>query len=195
MNKSLPKLVVPLPISLDPLKLSTEALGLVAGAKSAAEGLDRLLAAKLTEDAIRLVSHTLPKREAVWWCCMCARSVPAPLQEVVDLEALQAAEAWVRRPSEEARRACMTLAQKTKFNSPEIWAAVGAFWTGGSMGPESAPAIPVPEHFTGLAVHGGVMLASVRLRPENAMARLGRFLTSAQEIASGGAGVIAVEEA
>ncbi len=194
MSNSLTKLAVPLPASLDPLKLSSEALGLLVGAKTAAEGLERLLAAKLLDDAIRLVSHTLPKREAVWWCCMCARSVPPPQQNPTDIEALNAAEAWVRRPSEEARRACMAIAQKTQFNTPEVWAAMGAFWNSGSMGPESAPAIPVPEHFTGLAIHGGVMLASVRLRPEQAMARLGRFLAAACDIAAGGAGVIPVEE-
>ena len=118
MSKSLTKLAVPLAPLLDPLPLSPEALHLLSGAQDAAQGLEKLIAAKKIEDAIRLVSRALPKREAVWWCCMCARSVPLPNPDAADIEALNAAEAWVRRPSEEARRASMLASQKTPHHKP-----------------------------------------------------------------------------
>ncbi len=36
------------------------------------EALDRLTAGGFLIEATRLVAHALPKREAVWWACMCA---------------------------------------------------------------------------------------------------------------------------
>lgn len=126
---------------------------------------------------------------------MCARGVPPQALPAADIAALNAAETWVRKPGDEAlRRAAWDAAQATDFRSPEAWAAVGAFWSGGSLSPEGQPVIPPAEHLTGVAVCGSVVLASVRGRPERAEARLTRFLVSVRDIAGGGTGRIPVEE-
>ena len=195
MAETLPKLASPLPPLLPRLELEPPALALLDGLATAAEGILKLEAAGLRNEAARLAAHTLPKREAVWWGCMCARAVPDPALLPVDADALLAAEAWVRKPTEETlRRAAMEAAQRTAFRSPEAWAAVGAFWSSGSMAPAGQPAVPPPDHLTGVAVSGGVVLAAVRLRPEKAQDRLARFLSAARDIAAGGAGRIAPEE-
>ena len=195
MNTPLPKLAAPLAPLLPRLELEAGAATAVAGAQTAAEGVERLEAGGFRNEAVRLTAHALPKREAVWWACMCANAVPDPGLLPADAAARAAAEAWVRKPTDESlRRAAWDAAQKTAFRSPEAWAAVGAFWSGGSMAPEGLPAVPPAEHLTGVAVSGAVVMAAVRSRPERAEARLGRFLAAARDIAGGGAGRIPEED-
>jgi hypothetical protein len=132
----------------------------------------------------------------VWWSCMCARATPGPEVMPADLAALATAEEWVRKPSDDGiRRACWAAAEKTKFRSTEAWAAVGAYWSGGSVSAPDQPPVPPAEHLTGVAVSGAVVLASVRAKPQLATERLRRFLASARDIAAGGAGRIPPEDA
>ncbi|HSW03532.1 DUF6931 family protein [Aquabacterium sp.] len=195
MSATLPKLAAPLAPLLPRLELEPEAASALAGAQTAAEGVMQLEAKGLRNDAVRLAAHALPKREAVWWACMCAGAVPDVALPPADAAARVAAEAWVRKPADDAlRRAAWDAAQKTGFRSPEAWAAVGAFWSGGSMAPEGQPVVPPAEHLTGVAVSGAVVMASVRGHPERAQARLERFLSAARDIANGGAGRIPLEE-
>ena len=195
MTTPLPKLASPLAPLMPRLEVGPAAAAAVAGAQTAAEGIDRLEAAGFGIEAVRLAAHALPKREAVWWACMCAEAVPSPQASDCDTAARNAAEAWVRKPGEDSlRRAAWDAAQKTDFKTPEAWAAVGAFWSGGSMSPEGQPVVPPGEHLTGLAISGAVTLASLRGQPERANARLQRFIGSARDIAAGGAGRIPRED-
>jgi hypothetical protein len=102
--------------------------------------------------------------------------------------ALETAEAWVYQPTEELRRMAMARAQATGFDHPGVWAAVGAFWSGGSMAPPDAPAVPPGEDLTGQAVSGAVNLSSVMRQPEHAPEKLKAFLLQAIDIANGGSG-------
>lgn len=188
MNAQTSKLVVPLAPLLPRMELDAEGQKILDGAPDAATGIGRLQGAGRLPEATRIVAHALPKREAVWWACMCARAVPDPKATPEDMAALEAAEAWVRRPEEKARRAAMEAAERAKFNSAEAWAAVGAFWSGGSLMPEGQAEVPPADHLTGSAVTGAVLLAAVRFRPEHQKDRYARFLTAAREIAEGGAG-------
>jgi len=194
MSASLPKLEAPLAALLPRLNLEAGAAAVLVGAQTAADGIERLETQGFRSEAVRLAAHALPKREAVWWACMCAAAVPDPALPAADDAARGAAEAWVRKPTDEfLRRAAWEAAQLTAFCSPEAWAAVGAFWSGGSMSPEGQPVVPPAEHLTGLAVSGAVVMAAVRSRPERANARLGLFLAAARDIAAGGAGRVAPE--
>jgi hypothetical protein len=192
-SPALSKLAGPIAPLLPRLEYEPEVAALVAAAPDAAAGLAALAEAGRYPEAMRLAAHALPKREAVWWACMCARAVPDPKIAEADRAALEAAEAWVRKPEETTRRAAMAQAQATGFKSAEAWAAVGAFWSGGSMAPEGQPAVPPAEHLTGVAIAGSVVLAAVRRLPERAEIRFRRFLLSARDIAGGGAGRIEPE--
>lgn len=175
-------------VSLDPeRRIEVEACADVAAALRLLESGGDLVG------GVTLAAHALPKREAVWWACMCARAVPSSRPSGADIAALEAAELWVRRPEEAQRRACMAAAQAGRFDSPEAWAAVGAFWSGGSMSAPETPTVAPPEHLTGAAVAGAVRLASVREKPQLTAQRLALFLKSAHEIAAGGAGRMAPE--
>ncbi|RVT98818.1 hypothetical protein EOD42_01525 [Rhodovarius crocodyli] len=193
MNTPTNKLTVALEPLLPRLELDPEGMALLTGLPDAATGVTTLVEAGRLPEALRLIAHAMPKREAVWWGCMCSRAMPGPQNLAVDTAALLAAEAWVRKPEEGLRRAAMEAAQKGGFRSPEAWAAVGAFWSGGSMSPEGQPVVPPGEHLTGVAVVGAVLLAALRHSPEKADERYRRFLASAQDIAAGGAGRLDVE--
>ena len=189
------KLTVPLSPLLPRLELDADCSALLTPLADAAAGLEALVAAKRMPEAMRLIAHAMPTREVGWGGCMCARAVP-PGQALPasDAEALTAAEAWVRKPDEPNRRAAMAAAQKTGFQSPEAWAAVAAFWSGGSMAPEGQPVVPPADHHTALAIAGGVIIAALRGDPARAADRFARFLLSARDIAAGGAGRLAPEE-
>jgi Family of unknown function (DUF6931) len=176
------------------LDLPGEATALVTGCTATPDALERLESHGFLIEAVRLLAHALPKREATWWACMCAHhtaptDLPAP-----DRAAVAAAEQWVRRQTDEPRRAAFAAAQQAGFGSPEAWAAVAAFWSGESMSPLGQPAVPPAEHLTGTAVAGAVALAAVRTKPERQKDRLARFLDSAHNIAAGGPGRLPPEE-
>jgi hypothetical protein len=172
-----------------PLLFLTEpAAGTVAAAADTVGALEALQAAGLLTEAARLMSHALPRREATWWACMCARhTAPDPLP-TADQRALDAAEAWVFRGEDPVRRRAFEHAQEANFSSPEAWAAVAAFWSGDSMSPLGQPPVPPAPHLAGTAVAGSVLLAAVRNPPERREKRLLQFLHAARDIAAGGSG-------
>ena len=194
MGTTANKLATPLAPLLPRLELDAEGTALVATLPDAAAAVDRLAESGRAADALRLIAHALPKREAVWLACMCARAVPEPAPGPLDEAALVAAELWVRRPDEASRRAAMAAAQASGCRGPEAWAAVAAFWSGGSMAPEGQPEVPPADNLTGVAVAGALMLAATRHAPERGPARLERFLVAARDIAAGGAGRLPPEE-
>ena len=187
------KLARPLEPLLPHLELDGPGTALLKDVPDAAAGLESLVAADRMPDALRLIAHALPKREAVWWACMCARAVPALEPNPLDAEALTAAELWVRRSDEATRRATMEPAQKGGFRSAESWAAVGAFWSGGNISADGLPEVEPAPNLTGVAVVGAILLAAMRHAPERAPQRFKRFIASARDIAAGGAGRIPPE--
>jgi hypothetical protein len=158
------------------------------GCADIADALARLEAAGFATEAIRVLAHALPKREAVWWACMCAvNTAPADLAEA-DRLARESAELWVRQQKDEQRRAAFAHAEASGFQTPEAWSGVAAFWSGDSMSLVGLPAVPPAPHLTGTAVAGAVALAAVRGEVARQPARLKRFLESGRNIAAGGPG-------
>ena len=168
--------------------LTPQAVALLKPQASVADFLSALMAAELMTDAVAVMSRALPKREAVWWACLAARTMVDAQTPPAVVAAIEAAEAWVYRPSDETRRAAMDRAQATKFDHPGVWAAVGAFWSGGSMAPPNLPSVPPAEHLTGVAVAGAVNLSAVMREPQYAKDKLEAFLGQAVDIANGGNG-------
>ena len=155
-----------------------------------AQFLNTLVAAKDLGPAVQFLAFALPAREAVWWACLCARDqLRAPVPEPL-LAAVAAAEAWVRKPTEEHRRAAMQCAQATDLKSPAAWAAVAAFWSGGSLAPENLPEVAAPPHLMGSAVVSTVMLAAVKPDAKLADQKRARYVRAAIDIAMGGNGRI-----
>jgi hypothetical protein len=176
------------------LQLDAEHTPALAGCGDSLEALDRLERAGLLIEATRLIAHALPAREAVWWACACSRhTAPSGENPATETTLRDAAEEWVRKPTDEHRRTAMKQAETAGFGSPEAWAAVAAFWSGDSMAPPEAPKVPPQPHFTGLAVAGAVALAAARGPAARRETRLRHFLVSAKDIAGGGVGRIEAE--
>lgn len=169
-------------------ELDPDAAALLDEASTPASFMERLMAEQRFADAARFLAYALPKREAVWWACLCARSVMDDSVSPDNLAALDAAEAWVYKPVDENRRKAMALAEKTPMDTSASWAAVAAFWSAGSMAPEDAPSVPPGEELTGAAVSGAVILAAVQIEPEKAPYKYERFLTQGLDVARGGSG-------
>jgi len=176
------------------LFLTEPAASVVAAAADPVAALAALEAAGLLTEAARLAAHALPRREAVWWACMCARHTAKSPMPPADLRALEASEAWVFRGEDSVRRRAFEHAQEANFSSPEAWAGVAAFWSGESMAPAGQATVPPAPHLAGTAVAGSVTLSAVRDPPDRRAARLVRFLASARDIGTGGTGRLAHEE-
>ena len=174
--------------------LTGECAALVQADSDAGRAITRLEDAGLVTEAAKLMAHALPKRECVWWACMCARHTAPPDLPEADAAAVSGAETWVRQQTDESRREAFEHAQRANFSSAEAWAAVAAFWSGDSMSPLGQPKTPPAPHLTGTATIGSVTLAAVRTHPVRRDERLRRFLASGREIAAGGAGRLPPEE-
>jgi hypothetical protein len=147
--------------------------------------LDRLVAGHQFPDAVRFLAVALPKREAVWWACLCARQAHGSNSPATVLSALQAAETWAANPSEDHRRAAFVAAEAAGLGTPAGCAAVAAFWSGGSLGPPHVATIAPPEHLTARGVAGAVQLAAVCAEPERAPEKYRRFLALGKDVADG----------
>jgi hypothetical protein len=120
------------------LEISGAPLEIAALAKDAEELVDRWTTAKEYASAVRWLSHQLPKREAVWWGSQMVRRL-APPQQARDQAALNAAENWVREPSEASRRHAEAAATAAKFEGASAMLAAAVFWSGGSLAPADLP--------------------------------------------------------
>lgn len=149
--------------------------------------LAALLAARMWDEAVRVLAFGLPKRKAVWWACLCARVALGP--EPPQAAAVAAAEAWVFAPNEDNRRTCEAAATAAGHQTAASWAAVAAFWSGGSLVAADLPAVPPGEQLTGTAVSGAVMLAAAAGPAAEIPQRYQQFLAAGIDIANGGRGI------
>ena len=195
MSENLGKILVTDFTAIRPrVGLSTNASTVLTNVTLVPDALQRLESGGFLVEAARLMAHALPKREAVWWACMCAFHTAPPDLPENDRLARELAESWVRQQTDKLRREGMTKAEAGDFATPEAWAAVAAFWSGDSMAPEGQAAVPPAPHLCGTAVAGAIVLAAVRGDPIRQPARLKRFLESGRNIATGGPGRLPPEE-
>ncbi|MDX1944390.1 MAG: FHA domain-containing protein [Pirellulaceae bacterium] len=167
------------------LQLSDDAVAIAEPLQTGPELVAALTAQKKFVPAIRVQAHILPKRHAVWWGCSCVQEVCQGKLPPAEQAAADAAEQWVRDPSESRRRACEDAAEATAYDQPGSWLATAAFWSEGSLGPPEIDPIPPDERLTGQALTSALMIAAVHLDPLHDEARYQAFLKKAQQVASG----------
>ncbi len=170
------------------VELGEEAKQLLQNAALPAEYLQQLLDYELYPDAIRFFAAALPKREATWWACQCARSNCGEAPSASDLKAIESAEAWVYKPTDENRLSTMGAASATEFKTAAGWAAIAAFWSGGNISPVQNSTVEPAEDLFAKAVVGAVMLAAVQDDPQNIKPNYQLFLKKGIDIACGGTG-------
>jgi hypothetical protein len=106
--------------------------------------------------AVAFMAHLLPRREAVWWGCHCLRAM---LGAAADDEALGAAEAWVRAPDEDTRRAALQIGGAADARRATTFLARAAGHSGGSIAGPDQRAAPASADACAQAVQAAVVLA------------------------------------
>lgn len=168
--------------------LSDDAKRCVSDQLHPADYVAQLMSSKLWPDAIRFLSRALPKREATWWACLAVRSMVNEATPAQQIQALEAAEAWVYRPNEENRRLAYERAVAATFENPSSWAAMAAFWSGGSMTAPDLPVVPPADNLTSKAATGAIMLSAVHGDPRKLEETYQLYLKQGLDIAAGGDG-------
>ena len=132
--------------------------------------------------AVIFLAHLLPRREAVWWAIQCVRAM---LGAGADDEALRAADAWVRTPEEDTRRAALA-AFNAATRRATTWLAYAAGWSGGSVTPPDKDPMPAPPAACAQGVHTAVILAACAGDPLGILDRLKACAEAGIRFADGG---------
>jgi hypothetical protein len=120
-------------------------------------------------DAIIFLAHLLPRREAVWWAIQCVRAM---LGSNADDAAFRAADAWVRAPEDDNRRAALAAFNAGNHRAATTWLAFAAGWSGGSVTPPDKDPMPAPPAACAQGVHTAVILAACAGDPLGVVDRL-----------------------
>ena len=165
--------------------LADEAMALLQDDMVPRQFLGILIEKQRHADAARFLAHALPKREAVWWACLCIEQMLGPEPAPAAAAAVNAARSWVIDPSDENRRATFPVAEAAKVGSPAGCAAMAAFLSGGSLAPPNLTAVPPADHLTADMVACSLALATVITEPEKASEKYTSILKLGLEIVEG----------
>ncbi|GMG81601.1 hypothetical protein LNKW23_08140 [Paralimibaculum aggregatum] len=138
-------------------------------------------------DMLKVLSHTLPPREAVWWSCLSARDVVGHGETLTE-GPLFAAESWVFKPSDENRRKAFEATQKAPQDDPSILAALGAVYASGTYGPDDLEDMEVPPGIFGNVVFGQVLASLDVAGDVDGLVWMGMLIERGLDIAKGGNG-------
>jgi hypothetical protein len=165
--------------------LSEKAAAMIGAGDRPSAFFARLRGEGLADDALLFAAQALPRLAAVKWACHCAADGPAA-RNPADTRALRAALDWAEDPSEAARRAAQAAADAAEYRSPEAFAALAVFWSGGSIAPETSP-VPVPAaaNLCGKAAYAAAALAAARGDAAKAASRKDSYLDIAAQLACG----------
>ena len=147
--------------------------------------LDQLIERGHHADATRFMAHALPRREAVWWACQCVRQADGPTPPARATAVLEAAEAWVADPTDEARRSAYRAAEAGEFDNAPGLIGLAVFFSGGSLTPPGQTVVPPAEHLLGDMVANAVTVAVMKIGPEKAPQTYRRFFALGLDVANG----------
>lgn len=188
MKKVLNKLAIELCTHYE---MEKEAETLLTPEQTPEQFLKALIADNQYYSAIVFLAHALPKRESVWWACICTKATVTDKTSKDNLEALKSAEQWVYSPTEDNRRLAENLAEKTEYITPASWTAMAAFWSGGSVTGPDEPPVPPAQYLYANAVSGAVNLSASFDKNNDTEQLYQTFLKQGIDIANGGNGEIA----
>lgn len=146
-----------------------------------------LLSNALFVDAVRFMAFALPVREGVWWATRVGEAIEGASSGVEDA-CYGAAETWVYEPSDQHRFDCLAAAESVSSSTPGAYAALGAFWSGGSLVPEPMPAVEPDPSLAPIGIAASVLLAVAAGDPMRSQIHFQDALKRAVEIGNGGDG-------
>ncbi len=170
---------------LKQMKPSKEAAALAASGMSSMEFFSLLVRKELFVDALAYMARLLPKREAIWWGCLCIEHIGKGKLQKPEEAALGSAVHWVLDPSEENRQLARECGNTAKKSTAAGLLAMAAFWSGGSISLPDQPEVPPEPDQTAKAVTGAVKIAAASVPPNKASVCQRQFLALALEVAEG----------
>jgi len=140
-------------------------------------------------DAAKVLAYALPRREAVWWACMCAREMAGVVGDESQQRALAAAEKWVYEPTDEHRTAAYVSVQKCKTNSGGMLCALAAAFSEAVLPIGGDQIIDVDIKTFPSLVFAIIVLAADEGEKDLMDKRLQDYLLTGEDIACGGSGI------
>lgn len=165
--------------------LSPEALDRLTSDGTPQDFLAALVRDGLRSDALRFLAHALPAREGVWWACVVAGAAPLT---AIQAQCLARAEDWVYAPGEPERRSCGTAAEVAAFKGPHAYAALSAFWSGGSLAPKGMAEVAPRPYLAAVGITASLLLSLAVGDPAQGHERFRDILARGLDIAGGGNG-------
>lgn len=147
--------------------------------------LSKLSDEEKLEDAVTFCAYLLPRREAVWWACGSARSLLGTI-EPSRAEALSAAEAWVREPTDTRRLTALEIGSRGDNNDALTWLARAAGWAGGTLNGDAKPPVPAPQYLTPRAARIAILLSAQQIAPAERTPRMRTRIAEGMKLADAG---------
>lgn len=145
--------------------------------------LDLLIEKSFHDDAVMLMAHAMPKREAIWWACQCVR-LSAKLSPAA-AEIIASAELYVAKPGDDVRRKTFALAEAANFDPPAGFVGMAVFFSSGSLSLPNLPPVPPKEHLAAGMVGNAVKVAAVSQGAAKLAEFRSQFLTLGFEVSAG----------
>jgi hypothetical protein len=168
-------------------ELSDDARALLVPDAKPAEFFALLSRHELYRDAFNFAAHYLPKRQSIWWGCLCAwelfrdevpPSEERPIRAVVD---------WIREPSEQHRRAALAEARAPKTGPIGGALAMAVFAAEGSLSPPEAPEVKPSDDQSANFVAAAVIIAGQMAPRKHRRDYQHHFLELAVDLSQGNA--------
>jgi hypothetical protein len=147
--------------------------------------LTRLCSDGKVADAVTFCAYLLPRREAVWWACGCARRLLGDLPKDAAL-GLLAAEAWVYQPDDDRRQAALDFGVRGDRNDALTWLALAAGWSGGFLKSSLNRQNPVPPYMTARAARIAVLFSASKVGGDERTRRLRTCIAEGIKLAENG---------
>lgn len=148
--------------------------------------LEALVAKEYLTDALRVLAHRLPKRDAVWWGCLCWEHADEANRGEAERQALAAAVRWVLDPTDENRRLAGKWGKKARMKTSGGALAMAVFLSGGSVSLPGLPFVPPKPQTCAAAVAGSILLLAARHDRHLARQKWRReFLDLGQQVLNG----------
>ncbi|MGE3804452.1 MAG: hypothetical protein AB7K24_07250 [Gemmataceae bacterium] len=165
-------------------KLSEEAQPLLSEGMQAHDFFRALLDNQQYRDALNFMAYLLPKREAIWWGCLCLWEVMRPEPASESAEVIDAVVRWLATPEEELRREIQSSARAAGGAGTSAGSlGLAAFWSEGSMSRPNLPEVK-PDPLLTHRMIASAVTAGARLKKPREEQEL-RFLGLAADVFNG----------
>jgi hypothetical protein len=125
-----------------------------------ADYLHRLVEHQRPADAIGFLVAALPRREAVWWACVCVEMSKKPeARSPEESAALGTAVRWVIDPSEKKRVATLPRASAAG-RTPSAYIAQAVYVSGENMAPPNVPPLAPDPRMAPALLKGAIVLTA-----------------------------------